>query len=156
MGFHPLKRRQPKSHSPSDKVEHRTWSSPLKGDGTAHVPAGTASSPGHDARKGEQSCGGGVRARGGIYCSVHSSLPRSACSASRRTCCEGCFMYNSFLGLCLLLQNGGRKARRVLLAPLCSAGRGEMPPCLYFISMHWGDGEGGSSKVKQSVLKSID
>lgn len=84
------------------------------------------------------------------------SLPRSACSVSRRTCCERCFMYNSFLGICLFLQNRARKTCRVLLAPLHSAGREAMAPCLCFISTHWGDGDGGSSRVKQDALKSID
>lgn len=90
------------------------------------------------------------------FIALFSSLPHSACSVSRRTCCERCFMYNSFLGLCLLLQNRARKTCRVLLAPLCSAGREAMVPCLYFISMHWGDGDGGSSRVKQNALKIID
>lgn len=90
------------------------------------------------------------------FIALFSSLPHSACPASGRTCCERCFMYNSFLGLCLLLQNRGRKTCRVLLAPLHSVGREEMDPCLCFISTHWGYGEGGSSRVKQNALKSID
>lgn len=63
-------------------------------------------------------------------------------------------MCKSFLGLSLLLQNWGRKTFRVLLAPLGSAGREEMAPCLCFLSVHlgtWGrrleQGEGKCSEI---------
>lgn len=73
------------------------------------------------------------------FIALFSSLPHS--TACGRTCREGCFMYNSFLGLCLRLQNRGKKACRALSAPLRSAGREEMAPSLCFVSTHRGEGK---------------
>lgn len=146
----PVNTRTAKISSTSDKLECRVWSSALKGDVGAgqpvslwepHQPQGMM-----HVRWSRAAALFYVRVVG--FIAVFSSLPRSACSASGRTCCERCFMYNSFLGLCLLLRNGGRKTFRVLLAP-------EMAP-YPFISTRRGDGEGGSGRVKQNALKSID
>lgn len=42
---------------------------------TACIPVRTTSSQGHGALRGEQSCGGVVRAPGGIYCCVQQTPP---------------------------------------------------------------------------------
>lgn len=92
------------------------------------------------------------------FIAVFSKLLRSACSALQRTCCERCFMCNSFLGLCLLLQKVGRSTFRVLLAPLGFAKKNgeELALCLCFISVHQGLGEGGLSRVRENALKQIN